>query len=46
MCPWEGDRSLSAQARVKLLVWEDRLAGENQEAQSKRLSWGGGGGME
>lgn len=36
-CPWEGNRLLPAQVRAMLLLWEDRLAGENQ-AQSKKLS--------
>lgn len=37
VCPWEGDRFLPTQVRAMLLLWEDRLAGENQ-AQSQTLS--------
>lgn len=36
VCPWEGDRSWSAQVRAMLLVWEDKLAGENLERLSRQ----------
>lgn len=38
MCLWEGDRSLSAQVRAMLLVWEDRMAGKKQETRSKEMN--------
>lgn len=43
---WEGDRSLSAQVRAMLLVWEDRTAGEKQEAGSKEMNSRQEGGRE
>lgn len=46
VCPWEGDRSWSAQVRAMLLVWEDKLAGENLERLSRQEGGREGGGRD